>query len=117
MVPSSALAITTDGDRLTSGGFSLGETIHLGSFEFITDYFSGLSLSPSRGDSGPAFMGSTRSGTPSPRWAMIEDSAEEFITTSSGEGGSNLPFPGRHVTGALTTPIATTPWMKNALVT
>jgi hypothetical protein len=28
MVLSSALAIATDGERLTYGGFSLGETIH-----------------------------------------------------------------------------------------
>jgi hypothetical protein len=31
-------------------GFSLGETVYLGSFEFITDYFGGLSLSPRRSD-------------------------------------------------------------------
>jgi hypothetical protein len=67
MVPSSTLTVAADGERLTDGGFSLGETIRLGSFEFITDYFSGLSLSPRRGNSGVAFMGSTRSETPSPR--------------------------------------------------
>jgi hypothetical protein len=66
MVPSSALALSTDGERLTYGGFSLGETIHLGRFEFIADYFSGLSLSPRRSDSGIAFMSSNRSGPPSP---------------------------------------------------
>jgi hypothetical protein len=51
---------------LTCGGFSLGETVRLGNFEFITDYFSGLSLSPRIGDTGVTFMGSTHSGTSTP---------------------------------------------------
>jgi hypothetical protein len=46
MVPSSTITITADGERLTCDGFSLGEPIHLGNFELITDYFGGLSLSP-----------------------------------------------------------------------
>jgi hypothetical protein len=87
MVPSFAITVTADGERLTCGGFSLGESVRLGSFEFITDYFGGLSRSPRRGDSGAAFMGSTHNGTPSPQRTMIEDSIEEFLTTSSGEGG------------------------------
>jgi hypothetical protein len=66
MVPSSALTISADGDHLMCDGFSLGETVHLGSFKFIIDYFNGLSLSPRRGDSGSAFMGSTHNGTPFP---------------------------------------------------
>jgi hypothetical protein len=66
MVPSSVITIAADSERLMSGGFSLGETIHLGSLKFITDYFGSLSLSPRRGDSGATFMGSTQSGTPSP---------------------------------------------------
>jgi hypothetical protein len=41
MVPSSALTVSTDGARIMCNGFSLSETIHLGSFEFITDYFDG----------------------------------------------------------------------------
>jgi hypothetical protein len=51
------------------GGFSLGETVRLGSFEFIADYFGGLSLSPRRSNSSVAFMGSTHNGSPSP---MVE---------------------------------------------
>jgi hypothetical protein len=46
MVLSSVITVTADGERLTCGGFPLSETIFLGNFEFITDYFSGLSLSP-----------------------------------------------------------------------
>jgi hypothetical protein len=93
------ITVTTDSERLTCGGFSLGETVHLGSFEFIANYFYGLSLSPRRGDLDAAFMGSTRSGTPSPRHVMIEDSIEEFLTASSSEGGFNLPSPRSHDTG------------------
>jgi hypothetical protein len=35
MVPSSTIIITTDSECLTCGGFSLRETIHHGSIEFI----------------------------------------------------------------------------------
>jgi hypothetical protein len=67
MVLLSALAVAADGERLTCGGFSLGETVRLGSFEFIADDFGGFSLSPRRSNSVAAFMGLTRSGSPSPR--------------------------------------------------
>jgi hypothetical protein len=33
MVLSSAITITFDGEHLTCGGFSIGETIHLGNFK------------------------------------------------------------------------------------
>jgi hypothetical protein len=91
MVPSSSLTFSTDGEHLMYNGFSHDETINLRSFEFITDYFSGLSLSPRWSDLGTTFMGLTHSGPPSPRQAMIEDSTEEFHTASSGGGGSGLP--------------------------
>jgi hypothetical protein len=74
MVPSSMITVDVDGERLTCGGFSLCETIHLENFKFIIDYFSYLSRSPRRGDPGSAIMGSTCSGTPSPWRTMIEDS-------------------------------------------
>jgi hypothetical protein len=61
MVPSSMIFVAAYGECLTCGGFSLSETVRPGSFEFIADYFRGLSLSPRRGDSGAAFMGSTHS--------------------------------------------------------
>jgi hypothetical protein len=54
MVPSSAITVTTDSERLTSDVFSLSKIVRLKNFEFITDYFGGLSLSPWRG---PIFMG------------------------------------------------------------
>jgi hypothetical protein len=44
-------------ERLTCSGFSLGKTVHLKNFEFIIDYFSGLSLSPRMGDLGHCFHG------------------------------------------------------------
>jgi hypothetical protein len=62
MVPSSAILVVANSERLTCSGFSLCETVCLGNFEFIADYFGGLSLSLRRGDEGTAFMGSTRSG-------------------------------------------------------
>jgi hypothetical protein len=86
MVSSSTITVTTDGERLTCDGFFQGEAIHLGNFYFIADYFSGLSLSSKRGDAGITFMASSHSGASTPRWAMIEHSAEEFLTASSGEG-------------------------------
>jgi hypothetical protein len=42
MVPSSTITVVADGERPMCGGFSLGKTVHLVSFEFIADYFSGL---------------------------------------------------------------------------
>jgi hypothetical protein len=66
MVPSSVIAVVADGEHLTCGGFSLGVTVCLGNFEFIADYFGGLSLSPRRADTGATFMGSSRSGVSTP---------------------------------------------------
>jgi hypothetical protein len=83
MVHSSTLSITTDGEHPTCGGFSLGETVHFGSLEFIADYFDSLSLSAKGSDSGAIFMGTTHSGSQS-LWAMIEDSIDKFYTASSG---------------------------------
>jgi hypothetical protein len=88
MVPSSTITITANGEHLTCGGFSPGETVCLGNFEFIVDYFGGLRRH---------LHGSTCSGTPSPWWAMIEDSVEEFLMASNEEGGggaSTSPLPG-----------------------
>jgi hypothetical protein len=117
MVPSSVIAIVADGERLMCGGFSLGETICLRKFEFIVDYFGCLSLSPRRGDEGAALMGSTRSRASTPWRAMIEDSSEEFLATSSGEGSFGLPSPRRCNTGAPFAPTTTTPWMVDAPAT
>jgi hypothetical protein len=59
MVPSFVITVAVEGECLMCGGFSLSETIHLGSFEFITDYIGGLSLSPGRGNLAP------------PSWAQL----------------------------------------------
>jgi hypothetical protein len=116
MVPSLALISSTDSEHLSHSGFSLGETVRHGSFEFITDYFGGLSLSPRRSDKDTVFMGSTRIGPSSPRWAMIEDSIKEFHMASSGGGGSSLPSPKKLSAGAIPAPIITTPWQEDAPV-
>jgi hypothetical protein len=65
--------------------FSISETIHFESLEFITDRFDGVSLSPMGDSSGATVMGSTHSKTPSPLRAMTGDSVEEFHTASNGE--------------------------------
>jgi hypothetical protein len=77
VVTSSSIVVAADGEHLACGGFSLNEIIRLGNFDFIADYFGSLSLSPSRGDEGVAFMGSTHHGASTPQWAMIEDSTED----------------------------------------
>jgi hypothetical protein len=78
MVPSSALIIATDGERLSCGGFSLSETIHFGSLKFITDNFSSLSLSPLGDVLDTIIIGSARSGPPSSPQTMRGNSTEEF---------------------------------------
>jgi hypothetical protein len=109
------IIVAVDSERLSCGGFSLDEIVCLGNFEFITDYNGGLSLSPKRGESDTPFMGSIHSGASSPQWAMIEDSAVEFLTVSSSETDFGLPSPRRHGMGAPPAPIATTPWQKDIL--
>jgi hypothetical protein len=113
MVPSSALAITTDGECLSCGGFSFNETIRFGSLEFITDHFDGLSLSPSGDVSGAIVVDSARGRLPSPPQIMMGDSAEEFPTTLNGEGRINLLSPKRHGMGAPPASAMTIPWLEN----
>jgi hypothetical protein len=100
MVASSSITVAVDGKCLTCGRFSLDKPIHLGNFKFIADYFSGPSLSPSRGNEGTTFMGSTHSRAPTPQWATMEVSTEEFLTASSREGSFGHPSPKWHSIGA-----------------
>jgi hypothetical protein len=113
MVPSYVITIAADGEHLTSGGLSLSKTVRHGNFKFITDYIDGLSLSPRRGDTGVAFMGSTHRGAPTPQRAIIENSTKEFLVMSSGEGSFSLPSPRRHDMGVFLAPITTTTRMEN----
>jgi hypothetical protein len=113
MVPSSALAVATGGEHLLSDGSSLGETIHFGSLEFITDHFDGLSLSPMGGSSDAIIMGSTRDGPPSSQQTMMGDFIEGSPTTSNGEGRIDLPPPKRQGMGAQPAPATTTQGAKN----
>jgi hypothetical protein len=85
MVSSSALTIIVDDERLMCGGFSFGETVRLGSFEFIVDYFSGLSFPTWRSNSGAALWAQPTMGHHPRAPAMIEDSIEEFHMASRGE--------------------------------
>jgi hypothetical protein len=56
MVHSSTPIVTTDGESLTCGGFSLNETICFGSLEFIANYFGSLSLSGTQRCKGTSFF-------------------------------------------------------------
>jgi hypothetical protein len=113
IVPSSSIAIAVDSERLTCGGFSLSEPIHLGNFEFIVNYFTGLRCSPRRSNEGAAFVGSTRSEASITQWATIEDSTKEFLTTLSGKGSFSHPSPKQQSTGSSFAPTTTT-WKENA---
>jgi hypothetical protein len=117
MVPSSSIAIVADSERIMCSGFSLGEPVLLGNFEFIVDYFGGLSLSPRRGNEGTAFVGSTCCGASTPQWATMEDSTEEFLTASSGEGSFNHTSPRQRTTRASFSPATTTTRKENAPAT
>jgi hypothetical protein len=116
MVPSSAITISADGECLSRDGFSLGETIHFGSLEFIVDYFSVLSLPPRRDDSNAAAMGSTHSGPPS-SLAITGDSTEEFHMASDEEGGLGLHCLRKHSMGASPAPVSTMAWPENTPTT
>jgi hypothetical protein len=107
MVPSSAISVAANGECLTCGGFSLGKTTHLGSYEFITDYFGILSLSLRRGDSSAAFMEIGHNRTLPLRRTMIEDSAEEFLIASSWEGAPPSPLLGGVARGLRSLPSQT----------
>jgi hypothetical protein len=89
MVPSLALAVAVDCERLPCDGFSLGETI----------CFDSLSLPPWKDGSDATVMGSYCGGPPSPLWAIIGDSIKEFHMASNGKGGIDLLSPRRHGTG------------------
>jgi hypothetical protein len=116
MVPSSSIIVTVNGQRLTCGGFSLTEPVHLGNFEFITNYFDSLSLSPKRGNEGTVIVGSTRSGASTPHRATIEDSTEESLMASSKEGSFSHLSPRWCSTGGSFAPTAVT-WKESAPTT
>jgi hypothetical protein len=94
-------------------GFSLSETIRLGNFVFIADFFGSLSLSPRIGHTGSTFMGSTRNEASTLQLAMIEDSTEEFLMASSREGSFGLPSPRSCSTRPSLAPVTTMPWIED----
>jgi hypothetical protein len=96
MVPSLALTIAADGKRLSCGGFFLGESIHFGSLEFITDRFGGLSLSRLGDGSCVIIMGPAHGGPPLQSWTMVGLPPRGFLWAPDGEGRTDLPSPRRH---------------------
>jgi hypothetical protein len=64
-VRSSKPTIVANKNNLTGAGFTLGETIHFGSLEFIVDHFGNLSLSSEESGSGAIFIGMVHNGSPS----------------------------------------------------
>jgi hypothetical protein len=107
MVHSSALVVSTYDKHLTCDGFSLGETIHFGHLDFITNGFGGLSLSPSGNDSCATFMGSPRS----------RPLHQGVLHGFKQKGGFGFPSSRRHGMGAPPAPIAIMPWLKDAPAT
>jgi hypothetical protein len=91
MVHLSMLTITTNGEHLTGGGFSLDEIIQLGSLEFIIDHFDNLSLSREGSDSDAVFMGMAHNRSPSLH-TILEESASEDDSASSEGGSSYFPI-------------------------
>jgi hypothetical protein len=114
MVHSLRLTIVTDDNHQVGIGFTLGETRHFGSLEFIADHFSNLSLSPEWNDSGAAFVGMAHSGSPSLH-TIFKESADEDDTTSSGGGNSGFPISRGCNMLTLTIPITTTLLPKGTL--
>jgi hypothetical protein len=73
MVPSLALVVAAGSERLLCDGFSLGATIRFGNLKFITDQFSGLSLSLSRDGSGTVIMNPAHRGALLLPWTLTGD--------------------------------------------
>jgi hypothetical protein len=104
MVTSTKLTVVVDGERLSCDIFSLRETNHFGSLDFISDRFGGLSLSPMGDGSDVAVMDTTRGGPPSPPRAKTGYSTEESHMASDRGGRVDLPSPRRHDTGPQPSP-------------
>jgi hypothetical protein len=108
IVHSPKLVITADDKHVIGVSFTLGETIHFWSLEFIIDRFSSLGHSAEGHDSGAVFVGVSHSRSPLLH-TILEDSTGEGDTTSSGEGSFGLPISRECSVVTPNVPITTTP--------
>jgi hypothetical protein len=92
MVHSLKFTFVANGNNLSSVGIALGETICFGSFEFTTDSFCNLSLSPEGNDLGTIFVGMVHDGS-SALHTILEDSSNDRNSTSGGGRSSDTPAP------------------------
>jgi hypothetical protein len=69
----------------------LSETIHFRSLDFIAGRFRSMSIYPEGNESGTVFIGMVHSKSPSLH-TILEESANEGDTTSSGGGNSGFPI-------------------------
>jgi hypothetical protein len=93
MVPSLAFIAAPGGECSPCEGFSLSETFHFGSLEFVTNQFSRLSLS-SFGNGSGATMGPACSEPPLLRLTGTWGPIRGYPTPPTKEGRTNPPSQG-----------------------
>jgi hypothetical protein len=108
MVQTPKLIIIADGKHQISVSFTHGETIRFGNLEIIADHFGTLSLFNEGNVSGTVFVEMAHRRSLSLH-TILEDSADDGDTTSS--GGRSSVFPISRGCNVVTTsiPIITTP--------
>jgi hypothetical protein len=103
------------GNNLTVVGLAPSKTICFRGLEFTVDLFSHLSLSHKGGYSGPVFIGTVHSGSPSLH-TTLKDSSDEGDPVSGKGGSFGSPGPQGCNVVTPTSLIITTPVPENTLV-
>jgi hypothetical protein len=107
MVHSPKLVGGRGGKHQTGISFTLGETIHFGSLEFIAGHFGPMRLSSKENDSGIVFIGMVHNRSSSLH-AILEDSIDEGEIASSRGRSSSFPISQEFNMVTPTIPITTT---------